>query len=108
MDDFVSHSDDNVSTNSYCKKQATAYNVLAAIDTGNERKWVDKAIAIWEKYTDNKLCEIEYAKSVAQNLRKLLNEDKEKGEAYYHFNLYKFETKEIKDILKKAKEESEK
>jgi hypothetical protein len=70
MDDFVSHSDDNVSTNSYCKKQATAYNVLATIDTGNEGKWVGKATAIWEKYTDNKMCEIEYAKTVAHNLRK--------------------------------------
>jgi len=29
----VSHSDDNVSTNHYCKKQATAYNVLARIDS---------------------------------------------------------------------------
>lgn len=35
LDDFVSHSDDNVSTNDYCKKQATAYNVLARIDPEN-------------------------------------------------------------------------
>lgn len=32
LDDFVSHSDDNVSTDHFCLKQATAYNVLAEID----------------------------------------------------------------------------
>ncbi len=51
LDDFVSHSDDNVSTNSYCKKQATAYNVLASIDPENQNKWMEKATAIWETYT---------------------------------------------------------
>ncbi len=47
---------------------------------------------------------MEYAKSVANNLKKEFREDREKGEAYYYFNLYKFETQEMKDIIKRAKE----
>ncbi len=43
LDDFVSHSDDNVSTNDYCKKQATAYNALAKIDSEIKNKWIEKA-----------------------------------------------------------------
>ena len=43
----MSHSDDNVSTNSYCMKQATAYNVLTEIDEGNQKKWIEKVMNIW-------------------------------------------------------------
>lgn len=39
----MSHSDDNVSTNDYCRKQATAYNALARIDPDNMKKWIEKA-----------------------------------------------------------------
>lgn len=44
-------------------------------------------------FTDDKLSEMEYAKTVAQNLGKLLKDDREKGEAYYHYNFYQFKTK---------------
>jgi hypothetical protein len=47
---------------------------------------------------------VEYAKSVGNKLRIELKENKEKGEAYFYYNLYKFETQEMKDILKRAKD----
>lgn len=52
LDEFVSHSDDNVSTNDYSKKQAAAYNTLARIDPDNRNKWIDKANESWKVFAD--------------------------------------------------------
>lgn len=52
LDEFVNHSDDNVSTNDFSKKQAAAYNVLARIDSENRNKWIDKANESWKVFAD--------------------------------------------------------
>lgn len=80
-----------------------SYNCLARIDPENRNKWIDKANDSWKGYTQNRYNEIEYVRTVCENMKKLLKEDKQKGDAYYNFNLYKFENKELKDILKKVK-----
>lgn len=76
LDHFVSNSDDNVSTNDFSKKQAAAYNALARIDPENKSKWIDKANDAWKVFADERFNEIEYAKTVALNIKKFLKEDK--------------------------------
>ena len=59
LDQFVSHSDDNVSSDQYCKKQAMSYNRLMVVDVvKNKKKWLKKANLMWEKYSQDKFVEI--------------------------------------------------
>jgi hypothetical protein len=72
LDDFVSNSDDAVSTNDYCKKMASSYNCLARIDPSSKDKWVQKAEDAWKGFSENKYNELEYAKTVSLIVQKLL------------------------------------
>lgn len=105
IDSYLQHSEDQLTNNENCRRQAKAFNTLAELDPKERKKWVEKAKESWEFFDGDKYVEEDYANTVSWLVRQEYQQSKEKGEEMLMFNLYQFKQDGLKDKLKKVREE---